>query len=147
MEKLIVTILHDAYAALLSGLTYKTGNKIHWKDENGNPITVEPINIKKCKYIVRYYYSNGNKKFKYKYQKERLHGKSADWYTSGNKKWEQEHKKGKLNGKSIVWYENGNKQCELEYQDNNLNGKFINWDRNGIKYSEGKYKDGKIINK
>jgi hypothetical protein len=40
-----MSILHDAYIALLSGLTYRTGNEIYWYDEYNNPITIEPIDI------------------------------------------------------------------------------------------------------
>jgi hypothetical protein len=50
-----MNLLYDAYVALLSGITYKTGNEIHWHDKIGNPITLEPIDIKKKRYIVRYY--------------------------------------------------------------------------------------------
>jgi antitoxin component YwqK of YwqJK toxin-antitoxin module len=91
-----MNLLHDAYTALLSGLTYKTGNEIHWKSEYGSPVTVEPVDIEKCRYIVRYYYPNGQVKHKIEYQNGKLHGKYIGWYNNGYKAYEYEYQDGKL---------------------------------------------------
>jgi antitoxin component YwqK of YwqJK toxin-antitoxin module len=128
-----MSLLHDAYTALLSGLTYKTGNEIHWKDEYGNPITVEPVDIEKCRYIVKYYYSNRQVEHEMEYQNEKYHGKSIAWYANGNKEFENEYQNGKRHGKSIRWYGNGNKKFEREYQNGKLHGKYISWYKNGTK--------------
>ena len=112
-----MTLLHDAYTALLSGLTTKTGNEIHWQDERGFPITIEPVDISKEKYIVRYYHENGNKKQEREYQNGQIHGKCIGWYKNGNKWWEDEYQNGKRHGKYTCWYENGNKIWEEEYQN------------------------------
>ena len=116
-----MTLLHDAYTALLSGLTMKTGNEIHWEDQYGNPITVEPIDITEHRYVVRWCYENGNKWWEEEYHQNQRHGKSIEWYKNGNKRWEEEWKNGKQHRKDISWYENGNKSWEEEYKD----GKFI----------------------
>jgi hypothetical protein len=71
-----MNLLHDAYTALLSGLTYKTGNEIHWKDKIGNPITIELVDIEKCKYIVKSYYPNRQVEYRIECQDEKYHGKS-----------------------------------------------------------------------
>ena len=63
-----MTLLHDAYTAWLAGITTKTGNEIHWEDEDGNPITIEPVDVSKEKYILRGYYSSGNKWWEEEYQ-------------------------------------------------------------------------------
>jgi antitoxin component YwqK of YwqJK toxin-antitoxin module len=115
-----MSLLHDVYTALLSGLTYKTGNEIHWNDKNGNPITIEPIDINQNKYIIRRYFKNGQKHWETEYQNGKRHGKSINWYESGNKWFEAKYQNGKLHGKNIYWYENGNKAYEHKYQNGKL---------------------------
>lgn len=140
-----MTILHDAYTALLSGLTTKTGQEIHWKDEDGALITVEPIDIEQCKYIVRYYLENGNKYREIEYQNDQLHGKHIRSWENGNKRWEEEYREGQLHGKCIEWYENGNKRWETKYRENQRHGKSIEWWENGNKSWEQEYQNGKKI--
>jgi antitoxin component YwqK of YwqJK toxin-antitoxin module len=118
-----MTLLHDAYVALLSGLTTKANNEIHWEDECGNPITVEPIDVAECKYVVRYYYDNG--------QVER----------------EINYLQGQRHVKSIGWYKNGQKYREIDYHQDQLHGKDIGWHGNGRKWWEEEYKHGKLIRK
>jgi antitoxin component YwqK of YwqJK toxin-antitoxin module len=115
-----MSLLHDAYTALLSGLTYKTGNEIHWKDEYRNSVTVEPVYIEKCKYIVRHYYSNRQVEYEMGYQDGKHHGKIIRWYENGYKSYEYEYQDGKRHGKSIGWCKNGDKAYEYEYQDGKL---------------------------
>ena len=91
-----MTLLHDAYTALLAGLTHRTNNEIHWENEWGYPITVEPIDIEQCKYIVRRYYDNGQKWWERGYQNGQRHGKNIGWYFNGQKWWEEEWQNGKL---------------------------------------------------
>lgn len=68
-----MSLLHDVYTALLSGLTYKTGNEIHWYDKNGNQITVEPKNTGNNDYIIRRYHDNGNIYWEMKYYNDTLY--------------------------------------------------------------------------
>ena len=112
-----MTLLHDAYTALLSGLTTKTGNEIHWQDERGDPITIELVDVSKEKCIIRTYYSNGNKQYETEYQNNKCHGKETLWDKNGNKLWERNYRNGRPHGKHISWYENGNKLCEMEYRN------------------------------
>jgi antitoxin component YwqK of YwqJK toxin-antitoxin module len=91
-----MTLLHDAYVALLSGLTTKANNEIHWEDECGNPITVEPIDVAECKYVVRYYYDNGQVEREINYLQGQLHGKDIVWYDNGRKYWERYYEHDKL---------------------------------------------------
>ena len=91
-----MTLLHDAYTALLSGLTHKTGNEIHWQDNNKNQITIEPINIEKGKYIIRYYDENGKLYLEIGYKNGKLHGKYKFWYNNGNPNFEEMYQNGKL---------------------------------------------------
>jgi antitoxin component YwqK of YwqJK toxin-antitoxin module len=142
-----MSLLREAFTALLSGLTYKIGNEIHWEDRNGNPITVEPINTEENKYIVRYYWENGNKWWEYEYQNGQLHGKWIAWYKNGNKRWEREYQNGQLHGKCIRWYKNGNKCWEHECQNGQRYGKCIDWYENGNKRWEEEYQNGKLIRK
>lgn len=112
-----MTLLHDAYTALLSGLTTKTGNEIHWEDEYGIPITVEPIDIGKEKYIIRYYYLNGSKQYETECQGGLRHGKCIRWYENGNKELEIEFQNGQRHGKFILCHENGDSCYEDEYRN------------------------------
>ena len=140
-----MTLLHDAYTALLSGLTTKTGNEIHWQNKFGEDITVEPIDVSKEKYIVRRYYPNENKEYEVEYQNGKLHGKSIYWWQNGNKHWEQEYQNGQRHGKYIGWDENGNKKLESGWQNGQFHGKHIGWDENGNKIWEFEYRNGKLI--
>jgi antitoxin component YwqK of YwqJK toxin-antitoxin module len=166
-----MTLLHDAYVALLSGLTTKTNNEIHWQDEYGKPITIEPISVSECKYVVRYYYNSGKiskeinyhqnqrhgkyirwhynriKYYETDYHQGQLHGKDIVWYDNGQKHWERDYYQGQLHGKAIRWYENGQKWTEIEYHQGQLHGKYIVCDNNGRKHWEGHYKYGKLIRK
>ena len=140
-----MTILHEAYTALLSGVTHKTGNEIHWQDENGNPITIESIDIKQCKYIVRNYYNNGQKYLEEEYKNRQQHGKTTRWYENGQKIEETEYKNGQLHGKKITWYINGQKCREADYQNGRKHGKSMGWYNNGKKIWEKEYRDGELI--
>ena len=139
-----MNLLHDAYTALLSGLTTKTGNEINWEDENKNPTTIEPININKEIYKVRYYRPNGNKYCETDYQKGQCHGKRIEWWESGNKRWEVDYQKDQWYGKDIEWWENGNKHWETDYQKGQCHGKHNRWNENG---KEELYENDKLIRK
>jgi antitoxin component YwqK of YwqJK toxin-antitoxin module len=146
-----MNLLREALTALLAGLTYKTGDEIHWEDENRNPITVEPVDIGENKYIVRGYWrngnkcKNGNKWWEREYQNGQFHGKSFGWYENGSKRWEEEYRNGQPHGKWIDWYENGNKEWECEYQNGQPHGKWIDWYENGNKEWEREYQNGQLI--
>lgn len=100
-------LLEDAHIALLSGLTNRTDAEIHWYDEQGDALTIEPVDIENGGYIVRYYFSNGQKHWETEYYNERYHGKMIMWYKSGQIIWEEEYQNGKRHGRSIGWYQNG----------------------------------------
>jgi antitoxin component YwqK of YwqJK toxin-antitoxin module len=87
-------LLHDAYTALLSGLTYKTGNEIHWHDNNGNQITIEPENTENNNYIIRRYHDNGSIYWEMKYCDGKL-CRHIGWFRNGMKHWELEYCNGK----------------------------------------------------
>ena len=140
-----MSLLHDAYTALLSGLTTKTGNEIHWQDKKGNPITIEPIDVSKNKYIIRRYYSNGKKWWEDNYQNGQLHGKSIGWHENGNKWREEEWLNGQLHGKYTEWHYDGNKYRQDDYQNGQLHGKSIGWYKSGNKIWEVEYQNGKLI--
>ena len=142
-----MTLLHDAYIALLAGLTTKTGNEIHWQDEERESITVEPIGISKEKYIVRRYYKNGNKEWEEEYQNGQRHGKSIEWDENGNKLWEHEYQNGLRHGKHISWNEKGNKFWEVEWKNGQLHGKHFTWYENGNRYWEREFQNGKLHGK
>ena len=120
-----MSLLHDAYTALLAGLTHKTGKEIHWYDKYNNPITIEPIDIENERYIIRYYYPNGQKQSEMGHKNGQRHGKYLWWYDNGKKLWEEEYKNGRRYGKSLGWYENGQKCREEEYDNGELIRKIL----------------------
>jgi antitoxin component YwqK of YwqJK toxin-antitoxin module len=142
-----MNLLKETLTALLAGLTYKTGNEIHWEDEYGTPITVEPVDVEKSKYIVRCYWGNGNKNWEQEYQNGQLHGKYIGWYKNGNKYWEEKYQNEQIHGKSLGWYEDGNKHWEYKYQNGQLHGKCIGWWKNGNKCWEEEYQNGQLHGK
>ena len=61
-----MSLLHDAYTALLSGLTTKTGNEIHWQDERGLPITIEVLDISLEWYVINWHNTKLSMREEYK---------------------------------------------------------------------------------
>ena len=112
--------LEEAFAALLECQTTKTGNEINWEDQNGNPITVEPIDIATEKYIVRLYYESGQLWLEKEYKNDKRHGISKNWYENGQLLYEYKYKNGLRHGISKNWYENGQLKWEEEYQNGQL---------------------------
>jgi antitoxin component YwqK of YwqJK toxin-antitoxin module len=141
----MMNLLQEVLTAFLAGLTHKTGNEIHWEDKYKDPMTVEPIDIEKGKYIVRYYYEDGNKHWEEEYQNGRRHGKYIAWYKNGNKCWEEEYQNGQQHGKDIRWRQNGNKYWESEYQNGQLHGKSLGWYEDGNKRWEHEYRNGQRV--
>jgi len=142
-----MTLLHDAYTALLSGLTHRTCNEIHWHDKDGNPITVEPVDVESCIYRVRRYYEDGSLDLEMNYRQNQPHGKSVWWYRNGQKWWETDYVNGQIHGRDIMWYVNGQIHCEVDYYQNQPHGKSINWHTNGQKRREVDYRKGKRYGK
>jgi antitoxin component YwqK of YwqJK toxin-antitoxin module len=140
-----MSILHDAYTALLAGLTYRIGKEIHWYDKNNNSITIEPIDVENEKYIKRGYYSNGQKLWEAEYQNDKRHGKSLGWYDNGQRWWIIKYKNGFRHGKLLRWFDNGQKEREEKYKNGFRHGKFLSWGYNGIKECEVEYQNGQII--
>jgi len=126
-----MTLLHDAYTALLSGLTHRTGNEIHWHDENGHPITVEPVDVEVGSYVVKYYREDGNLYWEIHYLQDQRHGKSIGWYENGQLQWETGYHQGQMHGKDIKWYTNGQLYWEINYIQKQRHGKSIFWDKSG----------------
>jgi len=142
----IMTLLHDAYTALLSGLTHRTGKEINWHDRDGNPITVEPVDVERDRYVVRYYDENGVLWNQAHYLQDQLHGKRTEWYENGQLQWDTDFVNGKLHGKDIGWYDNGQLQLEKHYNHNQLHGKCIWWNKDGTLICENYYINSYIVN-
>ncbi len=116
-----MTLLHDAMAAYLSGLTTKKNEKeIWWWDESGYKITVELVNARWEKYIVRYYYDNGNLSSEYNYFKGQYHGLCKGYCDNGNLRSEYNYFKGRRHGLCKYYYDNGNLRSEYNYNHGSL---------------------------
>jgi len=126
-----MTLLHNAYTALLSGLTHRTGKEIHWHDEDGYPITVEPVDVERESCVVRYYGNDSSLCIEKNYLQDQLHGKSTYWYCKGQKQYELNYHYNQRHNKSMSWYENGQLKWELNYVSGQLHGKYIWWYPNG----------------
>lgn len=112
-------LLHNALAAYFSGITHKTGDEIHWYDEYNKPITIELIDAKDGRYIMRRYFTDGTLASETEYRNDEPNGKCIKMYPSGRKYCSKEYKDGLLHGKllffgpgGLLWYgfkyENGN---------------------------------------
>jgi len=110
-----MSLLHDAYTALLAGLTYKTGNEIHWYGKDGYPITVEPVDVGRESYIIRCYYVDGGLCREVNYHQDQLHGKYQWWYPNGQLRWEENYHHGQQHGRDAWWREDGTLQYERHY--------------------------------
>jgi len=115
-----MSLLHDVYTALLSGLAYKIGNEIHWHDEYGHPITVEPIDVESESYVVRYYGEDGSLEWEENYHQNQLHCKSFRWYSNGQKFLEEGYYQDQLHGKYIRRHKDGTFWYEQHYIDGYL---------------------------
>lgn len=133
---------HEALTALLSGITTRKNTKeIWWKDENGNPITIEGTG--EDSWVVRRYYKNGQRHWKANYHQGQIHGKYIRWHPNGQKYWETNYHQDQLHGKDIRWDINGKKRWETDYHQGQLHGKCIEWSKDGQKYWDKKYEHGK----
>jgi antitoxin component YwqK of YwqJK toxin-antitoxin module len=84
-----MSIVDDAYAALLAGLTTKkNGKEIWWNDKDGNKITVELVDSQTEKWIERYHYPCGQVQYEYNYCKDQQYGLCKCYYEDGQVKYE-----------------------------------------------------------
>ncbi len=103
-----MSLLHDAMTAWLAGLTTKKNEKeIWWQDEDGFKITVELVNLRWEKYIVRHYFKNGNLYREDSYMKDNPHGLCKSYWENGNLMCEYNYLKGKFCGPCKHYLENG----------------------------------------
>ena len=91
-----MNLLQEALTALVAGITYKTGEEIHWHDKYNNPITVECVDAATETYTVRYYYENGQLRYEEQYHQGQLHGTVKVWYENGQLEYEEQYHQGKL---------------------------------------------------
>jgi len=140
-----MSLLHDAYTALLSGLTHRTGKEINWHDSVGNPITVEPINVESESYVVRYYREDGGLWREENYMQSKLHGKYRWRYPNGQLHWEEDYVNGQRHGKFIWWHENGQEHVRENYVDGKPHGKSMWWHEDGTLRYEYYYIHGHTV--
>jgi len=141
-----MTLLHDAYTALLAGLTHKAGDEIHWHDNYGHPITVEPVDVDTERCVVRRY-SNGSLHCENDYLQGQKHGKHRGWHYNGQLWWETDYTKDQRHGKSVWWHKNGQKEREVNYVNGQFHGKCIKWYKSGKKKCEKDYHQGNLHGK
>ena len=92
-----MSLLHDAYVALLSGLTTQNNrNEIYWKNNFGKPITIEIIDAETEIYIVRGYYGMYHGKWESCYKGDELHGIQKMWDRNGYQWLSNIYENGKL---------------------------------------------------
>ena len=143
-----MSLLHDAYTALLAGLTYKENGKIKWVDETDNNVWITIIDVDKEEYICEY--DNYNK---YWYQNDRYHRVDGPAVEGSNdyKAWLQNDKLHRLDGPAIEsnfskeWHQNGLLHRldgpAIEYADGGKawykNGKFHRLDGPAIEWTDG----------
>jgi len=138
-----MNLLHDAYTALLAGLTHRTGNEIHWVGRLGDPITVEPVDVSAGSYIVRCYNEYGSLWEETDYFQNQRHGRFIWYHPNGQKRWEKYYHQNLLHGKCVGWYPNGQIRWEKHYHHGQLHGQDIEWHNNGYKIFEGGWENDK----
>ncbi len=115
-------VLHDVYTAYLSGLTTKLNEKeIWWKTPYGLSVTVELVNVRWEKYIVRRYWSNGNVCWERNYYKDKQHGSDKSYYENGSIWLDANWCKNRLNG----WISEYCSDGTLIYKQNYKHGKLL----------------------
>jgi hypothetical protein len=124
-----MTILHNAYTALLAGLTTKTRNEIHWQDEYGNPITIEPLDVEIGTYIIKY--TDGTKYWYLNGQYHRKNGPAIE-YSDGTKYWYLNGRRHREDGPAVE-YSDGTKYWYLDGKLHREDGPAIEYP-NGAKY-------------
>jgi len=95
-----MSTLHDAYTALLSGLTYKKNGKIKWI-KNSHDIWITIIDVDKEEYYLEY--DNGDKHWFQKEQRHRLDGPAVE-YPNGDTLWYRKGKLHRLGGPAVNAY-------------------------------------------
>jgi len=111
-----MTLLHDAYVALLSGLTTrKNEREIWWHNHNGLKVTVEPIDINTGIYVIRNYKKDGGIYWERHYLHDQVHGRCREWYPSGCIWIEHHYQYNQLHGKTTRYHENGLFKTERYY--------------------------------
>ncbi len=134
-QKTDMTLLHDAYAAYLSGLTTKKNeNEIWWKTKDGYKITVELVNLRLEKYIVRDYYDDGSLWSEENYRKGQLHGRRVSYFKNGKLRCEENYYNSQLHGLYKEYYEDGSLMFKISYDKGQLHGPIIEY-RDGNIYS------------
>jgi len=140
-----MSLLHDAYTALFAGLTYRTGNEIHWYNKDGCPITVEPVDVEQDSYIVRYFYENGDLYIEIHYLQDQRHGKRRGWHHNGQLQWEMDYVNGQRHGKYVWWYKSGREYVRENYVYGKLHGSSIWWFEDGTLICEEYYINGRQV--
>jgi antitoxin component YwqK of YwqJK toxin-antitoxin module len=137
-----MNLLHDAYTAWLSGLTYKDEKGIHWQDKYDNPITISDIDIETKSYVVRYWYQNGQLQKEVPYQQGQRHGVEKWWYDGGQPWWEIPYQQGQIHGVEKGWHDNGWPYVEVQYQQWKKHGVEKRWYENGKLQLEAHWEHG-----
>jgi len=141
-----MTLLHDAMTAYLAGLTTnRTEKEIWWENERGDKLTVELVNSRWEKYIVRQYYDNGNLWWEENYLKDKLHGLNKTCYKNGNLVHEINYRKNQRHGLCRWCWENGNPRWKQNYYKGKLHGLCRAYYENGNLKAEYNYNHGKQI--
>jgi len=155
-----MTLLDDAMTAYISGLATKLNEKeIWWIDDYGNKVTVELVNARWEKYIVRHYYNNGKLRWEYNYCKDLCHGPAKAYSENGILIIEENFKNDMRDGLDKVYYTNGKLKHEAYYKNGELNGLYKAYFKSGnLKFTqhycdghrhgwEKSYRNNKIVSK
>ena len=89
------------------------------------------------------YYKNGQLKFDYNYDDDKLQGLSKEYYENGQLKAENNYKDGKWEGLCKEYYEDGQLRLEYNYKADEFDGICKDYYENGQLKVENNYKEGK----
>lgn len=126
-----MTLLHDAYVALLSGITtLDEKGHIKWV-RSGHKVTVEPVDVEAGSYVVRYYDRSGRLWMQTHCLNDQPHGKRIIWHDNGQISMECNYHHGQLHGNYKSWREDGSVKWDVDYFNGYYHGREVHYSKNG----------------
>lgn len=139
-----MSLLTDAYAALLAGLTNKDGELINWERDN-KPVQIEVVDLDNEEYIVHKKYHNGKASLAEGFKGDLPHGDHISYFSDGVLSKIFQYKDGQLDGVAKSFYYDGSVKREAHYREGVQHGVTRSRHKDSGYYQENVYDNGKGI--
>lgn len=110
-----MSLLTDAYAALLAGLTDKDGDLINWERDK-KPVQIQIIDLDQEEYVVSKKYHNGKIAFSEGFKGDTPHGEHISYFSDGALARISQYKDGLKDGVSKSFYYDGTVKREAHHK-------------------------------